>query len=156
MKNAHSRIHLSFDLWTSLNYNAMLAIIGHWTADDYSLKTVLLSIKEIFGKHSGDIIGHAIFEVIQNFHITRLLGFSTTDNARNNDTALETISTLLRDTYDIDYNVSEHRLRCLGHIINLVVKQLLFNSSTLESDEMEYYGTLQKLHNIVHHVRTTP
>ena len=43
---AQSEIYYSFDLWTSSNYKAMLAVIGHWTAADSLLKTVLLGIRK--------------------------------------------------------------------------------------------------------------
>ena len=43
------------------------------------------------------------------------------DNAYNNDTCLKALSLL----YPID--VSDARLRCLGYIINLVVKYLLYS-----------------------------
>src|SRR5579859_5121164 len=46
---AHSKIHLGFDLWTAPNYTPMLAITGHWTGHDYTVKTSLLVIHEISG-----------------------------------------------------------------------------------------------------------
>ena len=41
---ARSRIHISYDLWTSLNHKAMIAIVAHWTAEDYKVKSALLAI----------------------------------------------------------------------------------------------------------------
>jgi hypothetical protein len=46
------------------------------------------------------------------------------DNADNNDTALATLT--LAQEYPI--NVPEQRLRCFGHVVNLVVKALLFGT----------------------------
>jgi len=42
------------------------------------------------------------------------------DNADNNDTAIKRLAEL----YPIDVN--EQRLRCFSHIVNLVIKALLF------------------------------
>jgi hypothetical protein len=165
MNKARSRIHLSFDLWTSPNYKALLGIVGHWTAEDLSLKTVLLAMREVQGMHTGNTIGTKIFEVIQEYHIVSLLGYSTTDNASNNDTALTTLAELIQEIYFIEYDVASHRLRCLGHIVNLVVKELLFGSrSRRDMDSVEedtvnndlYSGALKKLHAIVRHIRITP
>ena len=41
---ARSRIHLSYDLWTSPNHKAMIAIVAHWASEDYEVKTALLAI----------------------------------------------------------------------------------------------------------------
>jgi len=38
------KIHLSFDLWTSPNYKAMLAVTGFYTEDDYKARTILLGV----------------------------------------------------------------------------------------------------------------
>jgi hypothetical protein len=103
--------------------------VGHWTAEDYSLKTVLLALREIYGPHTGENIGATVFKVIQEFHILNKLSCITLDNASNNDATLITISNLLRQVYGIEYDVYTHCLRCLGYIVNLVVKELLFGYS---------------------------
>jgi len=162
LSNARSEIHYSFDLWTSPNYKAMIAIIGHWTADDYSLKTVLLGIREIYGHHTGSNIGIVLLELFDELNISTRLGYSVTDNAQNNDTALEIISATLLESKQIHYNVLSRRLRCIGHIINLVVKTLLFGAKATANDTSDssvkgnYEGAIAKLHHIVYHIRITP
>jgi hypothetical protein len=64
-----------------------------------------------------------ILPVIQSLNIEHKLGAFQMDNATNNDTALEAL------TIDIPgLDVRQQRLRCLGHIINLVVSSLLFGT----------------------------
>jgi hypothetical protein len=164
IKNTRSRIHLSFDLWTSPNYKSLIAIIGHWTAPDLSLKTVLLAIREINGSHTGENIGGKIFEIIEEYQIAFKLGYCVLDNASNNDTALNSMSELMMETYGIPYDVSSYRLRCLGHIINLVVISLLFGNNSQRTvaynndvvpDDM-YDGALYKLRAVIGHIRITP
>ena len=158
---ARSEIHYSFDLWTSPNCKAMLAIIGHWTAADSSLKTVLLGIREIHGRHTGSNIGSVLLPLFDELDIIGKLGYSVTDNAPNNDTALETLSASLLEK-GIHYDVSSRRLRCIGHIINLVVKTLLFGAKAITDDTSHspctdnYDGAIAKLHHIVYHIRMTP
>ena len=50
---ARSKIHLSFDLWSSPNYKSMMAILGHWTNSEFKVETATLGMKEIFGEHKG-------------------------------------------------------------------------------------------------------
>jgi hypothetical protein len=166
LATARSNIHFSFDLWTSPNYKAMMAVIGHWTAKDYSLKTVLLGIKEVHGSHTGTNIANSIYPLIHDLGIVSRLGYSVSDNARNNDITLNTLSGMIFDKDNIYYDAASRRLRCLGHIINLVVKTLLFGSNISATDDISfinadstrncYIGSIGKLHNIVHHIRMTP
>lgn len=141
----------------------MLAIVGHWTAPDYSLKTVLLGIKELHGSHTGTKIADLLLSLFEELEIVKVLRYSVTDNVGNNDIALESLAHSLLTKYNIHYNASSHRLHCIGHIINLVVKALLFgtNTSAINGPEdeppiNEYIGAIRKLHHIVHHIRMTP
>ena len=55
-----------------------------------------------------------------------------------------------------DYNTTEHRIRCLGHILNLVVQDFLCvkdieqaeGASLDEIDANQRLGALGKLHNL--------
>jgi hypothetical protein len=61
-----------------------------------------------------------VTEVIKKYEFGHKLGAFMMDNAKDNDYALNTLS----QVFVIDTKRS--RMRCLGHIINLVVKALLF------------------------------
>jgi hypothetical protein len=51
-----SLIHLSFDLWTSPNSLAMLAVVGHFVSYTGKAKSCLLGLRHIEGSHSGENI----------------------------------------------------------------------------------------------------
>ena len=91
------------------------------------------------------------------------------DNATSNDVCVK----LLSRQFDYAFAPIERRLRCFGHIVNLVVKALLFgkNCEIFEKDvnfayerqdeskqliEWRKRGPVKKLHNIVTRIRTTP
>jgi hypothetical protein len=131
----------------------MMAVIGQWTLEKYQLKTVLLGIQEIYDRHTGANIGAIFIALFEQLNISNKLGYSVTDNAQNNDTILK--------TKQIHYDTSSHRLRCIGHIINLVVKILLFDPKSMDDNDLSitncsYNGAIAKLHHIVHHIRITP
>lgn len=110
-------------------------------------------------------------EVIEDYKIRDQLGYFVTDNAGNNDTAIDLLCDLL------GLEAESRRLRCLGHIINLAVKAFLYreNAESFEVEmsdldlkklEEKYYlellaawrkkGPVGKLHNIVIWIRRTP
>jgi hypothetical protein len=83
-------------------------------------------------------------------------------NADNNNTCLETLARW----FPIDVN--KHRLCCIGHIINLIVRAVIFgtNSSKFEaelrgaSDEFSFEiwaknGAIGRLHNLIVYIHRT-
>jgi hypothetical protein len=63
------------------------------------------------------------------------------DNASSNDTAVEAITTEFRHRrLSRTITSKEARLRCSGHIINLVVRSLFFGTSAeaLQLDSVEF------------------
>jgi hypothetical protein len=142
LDTARSKIHISFDLWTSPNYKAIIAVVRHWTNNDYKVETGLLGMKEITGAHKGQFISPVLHQVVKDFGIENNLGYFMTDNASNNDVALRYLERAIRDDGGIGFDVKERRLRCLGHILNIAVKVLLFGGKVPgmreDNDEMDY------------------
>jgi hypothetical protein len=107
-------------------------------------------------RHTGENIAEAILDVIRDYGIEKKIGYFTVDNATNNDAALKIIGEKL------GFRWEERRVRCFGHIINLVVRALLFGvefdaferevSTGLltmqhEHDQWRRKGPIGKLHN---------
>jgi hypothetical protein len=132
VREARSRIHISFDLWTSPNGYALCAICAHFVGSDIRNTTALLGLKRMKGPHGGDNIAEVIIPVLEEYGVTSRLGVFVADNAESNDTAIRAILTQLRP----ELNVASRRARCLGHIINLAAKAFLFGSDTEAFDEI--------------------
>ena len=164
-------VHFTFDLWTSPNHRAFLGVVGHWVDECGSLHGVLLGLRRFIGSHSGANQASHFWEVVKDFAITHHIGYFTLDNASNNDTALEEIS--LRLSYlNISFNPVKHRLRCFGHVINLVVKAFLWGNDAeafeyelagyevdQQMEEVRQWrkrGPMGKLHNICVWICRTP
>ena len=47
-------IYLIYDIWTLLNHLRLLAIIGHFISEKGELYAVILVLKELEGKYSGE------------------------------------------------------------------------------------------------------
>lgn len=157
---SRSKINLSFDVWSSPNHLSMLGIVGHWIDEQRNLKTGLLALRPLEG-HRGSDMTAVLLPVIEAFSIEDKLGAFQMDNATNNDTALEALEAALPASID----VKQSRLRCFGHIINLVVKALLFGSGSVslqkqlddagDDDTFKIWreqGAIGHLHNIVTYI----
>jgi hypothetical protein len=100
----------------------LLRVVGHWIDAERQLRTGLLALKVLDGHHGFDMAA-VLQEVIENYKIEDRISAFQMDNAPNNDTALDALAI---DIPSVDRKQS--RLRCFGHIINLVVKALLFGA----------------------------
>ena len=133
------QIHISFDLWTSGNSLALLGIVLHHSDGVIGIQTVVCALPRIQGAHSGENMAVAACEAISFYRITARLGFFTLDNASTNDTAVKTIPKTLRPNSDVPW--TRWRLQCVGHVINLVAKALLYGKASKDDkDEAEDFA----------------
>jgi hypothetical protein len=155
-----SRINISFDAWTSRKFTSLLGLTVHFLDDEGKFCTFLLGLPKIEG-HSGENLADRVSEIIHEYGLEDRIGYFVTDNAESNDTCLEDLGT------EFGFNKQHRRLRCCGHIINLVARSILFgtDADAFEEDcqadkevqdEIKLWrskGPIGKLHNIVHWVQ---
>lgn len=81
----------------------------------------LLALPAQLGKRSGFKIAEVLENILARFGVTKQkMGWFITDNAPNNDTAMEHLSKVF--SFDKSYK----RCRCAAHIINLCAQAILF------------------------------
>jgi hypothetical protein len=152
------KVHIAFDGWRSRNRHAMYGIVCFFLDSESRAQKLVLGIPEIVERHTGKNIAVHVLDIIASYEISSKLGYFTLDNAANNDTAMDTIGTAL------EFKGRSRRVRCFGHILNLVCKQLLFGhdadafedeisaDSTVDASRHEAWrrkGPIGKLHNLV-------
>ncbi|KAN0072167.1 hypothetical protein V8E54_009896 [Elaphomyces granulatus] len=84
---------------------------SHWLSEDFVYKEAVLEFAEIEGTKTGENMGGMVLALLQELNIETKLLSITGDNASNNET--------LMDTGRASF------IRCLAHILNLIVKKLL-------------------------------
>ena len=156
-----SRINVSFDAWSSRKFTSLLGLTVHFLDEEGKLRTFLLGLPQIEGRHTGENLAERVGEIINEFGFEDRIGYFVTDNADNNDTCLEDLG------IEFGFNKQHRRLRCCRHIINLVARSILFgtDADAFEEecqankeiqDEMTLWrskGPIGKLHNIVHWIQ---
>ena len=176
LTHSKSVINLSFDLWTAPNNVAYIDVIAHFVSKDHDVKTVLLAVRQIHGIHSGENIAKTVVEVIGEYQVDHNVGCFMLDNATSNDTC---VTAILKALYpdltpdELTMKTKERRLRCFGHIVNLVAKALVFGENpdffemeasvaeSLEDPEAAIKvwrkkGSIGKLQNLVTYTRQSP
>ncbi|TKA39987.1 hypothetical protein B0A49_13726, partial [Cryomyces minteri] len=124
LSQAKSDINLSYDSWTSDSGLPLLGIVAHFIDKNCRLKTIVLGMPLLLGAHSGENIAGLVKNVIKDYRVGSKIGYFVMDNASNNDTSLQVLS----KEFNID--VKKQRLRCSGHIINLVCKAIILGTDS--------------------------
>ena len=157
---AQTPIHLSFDMWTSRNQLCLCGIVVHFLDANDKPASFLLSLPEVLGKHSGANIASTVIAIIEEFGFANNVGYFITDNASNNDTAIADLA------MEMDMEPEKNRLRCMGHVLNLTARAILFGNDvdalqeSLENplsamDEVGIWrkkGPIGELHNVVRYI----
>jgi len=173
LQSAVSSLHLSLDIWTSPNRYLLLGICAHFVDQPDELRRkALLALRPVTG-HSGEEQFTVLLSVLQDYGIVRQVGCLVGDNASTNDTLCRALSQHLKREEKIIWDDGKRRLRCIGHIINLVVQAFLFQD-VMDTEELMSYddkekqgdihdqdqrqqfrllGPLGKLHNIVVYIQ---
>jgi hypothetical protein len=182
LQTALSQINVSLDIWTSPNRILFLGVVAHFVrGDSTQLQKNLLGLRQI-GGHSGEDQFNTLRVICEEYGIWTNLGAVIGDNATTNDTLCRTISQWFSQNLERSWDSEIQRIRCLGHIINLIVQAFLFSgtSTACSLEELESYdtqdtqdteitqqdqqkraqkmraiGSLGKLHNIVVHIRAS-
>jgi hypothetical protein len=157
LQRSIGKVTMSFDLWSSRNMLVLLGICVHFLDMDGRYQSFLLALPEQEGTHTGVNIAANIMEIIREFRLQDQIGWFVCDNASNNETCLEELGSIL------GFDWKQRRLRCMGHIINLIARQILFGDDPdafetgvemAQDPKMELLlwrrqGPVGKLHNIV-------
>ncbi|KAM4064025.1 restless-like transposase [Hirsutella rhossiliensis] len=135
LKSTPGQIHIAFDGWRSRNRHALYGIICFYIDKDGVPSKLVLGMPELKISHSGENIAAQILEILESYEILDKVGYITLDNAGNMDTATEEIAEAL------GFDPKKRRVRCFGHVLNLVVKALLFGHKA-DAFEAEINGSL--------------
>ena len=168
MRTSISNIHISFDMWTSPNYLAMLSIFAHYLDKDGRRQSRIIGFKRVLGAHTGENQAATMVATLHGYAIADKTRYFMSDNASSNDSCVNHV--LKAMSPDLPANQRKaRRLRCLGHVVNLCACALLvgreskktlrkLESLTEEESSSVWrdHGCVGKLHNIVKYIRWKP
>jgi hypothetical protein len=140
-----SKVSLALDCWTSPQRRSFLAVTGYYITPDFEYKDVLLGFDHISGAHTGIRLADTTLDVLQNASLQHRVLAVTTDNASNNSTLMDNLSSRIKESIlnsrdsgprYTDSSVrrllsSPPRIPCLAHVIQLSVQSLL---QSIEAD----------------------
>ena len=130
-------------------------ITAHYIDKFFNLYQPLLAFEALEERHTGVYLATIVLKVIHEYGITEKLNCITTDNASNNFTMVQHLSSRLFEE-GIEWDYRTQHIPCLAHIINLVVKEFLNNLEEDEEDGFSFLATLKKIRAIAKAIRSSP
>jgi hypothetical protein len=122
LSQALSKIHVSFDGWTTKGgKRGFLGIVVHYADSHGNLQDLPIALPQLTGAHSGEKMAEVILQTLDLFSIdAHTLGYFVLDNASNNNSAVLAIA------QKMGFSATDRRLRCGPHTLNLIGQRLLW------------------------------
>lgn len=131
LRTALSDINLSFDMCTSSNNLQFLAITASFIDKNGKLQHLPLDLHHIQGSKTAAKQSDVILKVLNEYKIRDKARYFISDNASDNTASTR----LICDQILPDSDSKHHRLRCTGHILNLVASAILDSSTLSQMDQ---------------------
>ena len=146
-KEIHNhRVSLTTDTWTSVQNLNYMVLTAHFVDDEWNMHKRILNFC-LISSHEGKEIGKMIEQCLVEWGIEKVMCISV-DNASANKVAIEYVVRKMQKwpNSKVIMNGKFMHVRCLAHIINLVVKHGLKRLDT----------SVDALRNAVRFVRSSP
>jgi hypothetical protein len=116
LSTAISKIHVSFDGWTTKGgKRGYFGIIAYFANADGVIKDLPIDLPQLQGAYSGECIAETIKRTLKKYSVDRAkLSYFVLNNAANNNTAVAAIARLY------SFVAAYRRLCCGPHTLNLI------------------------------------
>ncbi|XP_019158830.1 PREDICTED: zinc finger BED domain-containing protein RICESLEEPER 2-like [Ipomoea nil] len=114
------RVSLTTDTWTSVQRINYMCITAHFLDDQWKLHKKIISFVPV-SSHKGEYIAKALESCLLEWGIKNVFTV-TLDNASSNDTAMGFFKSKLLSWGSSSVKVQYMHMRCIAHILNLVVQ----------------------------------
>ncbi|KAF7362862.1 Dimer-Tnp-hAT domain-containing protein [Mycena venus] len=142
LKTIKSKLAVSSDTWTTRSMMFTFAgSIGSWITEDWELVERVLDFHPIEDKeHEGKYAGAAMARRLSELGVLEQLSAGVFDSATTNDVLMRTLSRILMEKFDIQFVPENSQIRCLAHVVNLVVQKFLATLNEADDPEVvDYY-----------------
>ncbi|XP_073016174.1 zinc finger BED domain-containing protein RICESLEEPER 2-like [Primulina eburnea] len=143
-KGMNQRVCLTTDTWTSIQRINYMCITAHFIDQDWNFHKKILNFCPVFS-HKGDDMAVAITKCLLDWGLDKVFTI-TVDNASSNDVTVNEMSKQLSKWGFNLMNGQHLHMRCVAHIINLIVQDGL----------KEIGDSVRRIRQAVKYIRQSP
>src|SRR5436190_22361557 len=85
LRSTRSNIHISFDMWTSPNCYAIMAIVAHYIDSNGDRQAKLIALRSHDGEHTGENMAALLLKVFREYKLGGRIGSGASDKACSNE-----------------------------------------------------------------------
>lgn len=122
LQNCSSKISFTIDGWTSIACKSFYGITIHFIDHEWIYQSMVLDFIPSHGKHTGRDISYIFHKCLVEFNLENKVQGITVDNASANTKFMTELEKLLPD-----FDPENQHFRCMAHILNLGVQDLMKN-----------------------------
>ncbi|KAF7349955.1 hypothetical protein MVEN_01296600 [Mycena venus] len=127
LADVKSKIVVATDTWTTRAMTYTFAgTIASWITSDWEPVERVLDFHPIEDKENeGEYAALGLVKRLNDFKVLEKLLAVALDNASPNDVLLRALARLLQEKFDLQFVPANSQIRCLAHVVNLVVQKIL-------------------------------
>lgn len=142
------RISLTSDFWYSMTGDSYMCINANFIDKNWRLQNFVLCFSSLSPPNEAPLISEKVSKLLgeDGWNIEHRLMTITLDNVTSDDTFVDLYMTKLLSQGGLLLNGRFFRVRCVAHVINLIVKECL----------EQLHGVVQKVRDSVKYVQGSP
>ncbi|XP_049378174.1 zinc finger BED domain-containing protein RICESLEEPER 2-like [Solanum stenotomum] len=141
---AQQRVSLTTDTWTSLQRINYMCITAHWIDKEWMMHKRIISFCQV-SSHRGEDMANEISKCLRDWGLDKIFTI-TVDNASSNDVTVKELSKIFTKRGTNFMNGEHLHVRCMAHILNLVVQDGLKVSA----------ASIERVRKAVKYIRLSP
>ena len=117
-----SKLHFSFDGQTTCSSkHSLTGVCVYHLNREGRVVNYLITLPELLGRHTGINYAEVISNILTHFNVSKeRLGYFITNNAANNSTCINYLSTKL------NFKKEDYWIQCAAYTLNLAAQSILF------------------------------
>ncbi|KAH0648272.1 hypothetical protein KY285_033520 [Solanum tuberosum] len=119
-EEAQQRVSLTTDTWTSLQRINYMCITAHWIDKEWMMHKRIINLCQV-SSHRGEDMANEISKCLRDWGLDKNFTI-TVDNASSNDVTVKELSKIFTKRGTNFMNGEHLHVRCMAHILNLVVQ----------------------------------
>ncbi|PSS08117.1 AC9 transposase [Actinidia chinensis var. chinensis] len=122
MERIQSRAAMTTDMWTSSNQKrGFMVVTTHFIDDSWKLQSRIIRFIYVPCPHTAEVLCDALMDTFLEWNIDRKLSTLTIDNCSTNDAMISLLLKKFKNGVHL-WTKNLFHVRCVAHILNLIVK----------------------------------
>jgi hypothetical protein len=127
MLSVGSSLALTSDIWSDNAKEDYISVIAHYVSADWELQKMVIGLRLIEVKHTGENITERVTCVVEEFGLIDKVFFVTLDNASSNTKTMETLTPMFAGYLDSDLAPEPsdpNKLLCINVVLVILLIEL--------------------------------